>query len=140
LKKKSTKTKRTSLGMATTQRAAAAKTGLPMHVIKTAQAKGCPAFKANGRVDCDALTDFVATMEEVDGAPDFQLEKALKARVDRKLKELELERERGSLIEASKVREGWLEVIVKFKSQCYQMETAVASQAGMRLNLTPQPP
>jgi hypothetical protein len=124
------------LGMATTLRAAAAKTGLPMYVIKGAQDKGCKAFKPNGRVDCDDLADFVASMNVDDSAPDFQLEKALDMRMNRKLKEQKFDERAKVLWPIEVVRQSVMRNVISCKTKLYNAENAIAVESGMRLNLT----
>jgi hypothetical protein len=47
------------IGIATGMRAAAAKTNIPIDLIQAAKWKGCVAFRLNGTVDCDQLSDFI---------------------------------------------------------------------------------
>lgn len=76
-------------GIATTLKAACAKTGLSMHKVQIAKEAGCDAFKANGRIDCDLLLKFVDSQPQSsdEGEIDFYEERARDLRITRMLKE-----------------------------------------------------
>jgi hypothetical protein len=81
------------LGIALNMDGAAARTKLDRDKVKTARDHGCQAFHPSGRVDCDALLDFVANNPQIFEAsdkPNLALEEALTARVNRKIREEKL--------------------------------------------------
>jgi hypothetical protein len=82
------------LGIALNMDGAAARTNLGRDKVKLARDRGCTAFHASGRVDCDALLDFVANNAQLfatdDDKPNLDLEEALTARVNRKIREEKL--------------------------------------------------
>lgn len=124
--------------IASTMAAAAAMTKLPMGEIRRAKASGCSAFKANGRIDCDLLVEFVATMPEVDGSePDYFVERARDIRANRMLKEQKFQ-ERGKLLwPIEKIKRAWARNVIATKTKLTVAENSIAVEAGMRLNLTP---
>jgi hypothetical protein len=128
------------LGIATTMSAAASRTGLPENKIKLAQKLGCMAFKTGGRIDCDELMEFVETdkkfLEHSEEKIDYQFEKALDVRANRKLKEQKLRERDKLLIPIETVRRSWFRNVIACKTKLYQLENSVPVEVGMKLGLT----
>ncbi len=99
-------------------RAASAVTSLSMLVISSAKKAGCPAFLANGSVNCDILIEWLAEHPEVldvSDHPNFELERALKTRAERMLKEHELELRQRSVIPSVEVKRSVTQAVFGFK-------------------------
>ena len=94
-----TKSEKHTLGVAASMRGAAAITGFSFRAIQAAKGGGCAAFLSNGRVDCDALVDWLSRNPEILESAGERVnrdhELALKARADRMLKEHELAVQQG---------------------------------------------
>ena len=58
------KRKKQKLGIATSMAAAAAIVGVPLMIVRKCRDKGCRAFRGNGRIDCDALNDWLMNDSE----------------------------------------------------------------------------
>jgi hypothetical protein len=132
------KPKSKKIGIATTLAAAATITGLSATTIQACKAAGCRAFQANGRIDCDALIEFAATLPDTGDAPDYALERAKKMRADRMLKEQQFKERDKMLWPIEKVRLGWARNVIACKTKMITAENSVSVEAGMRLNLTNQ--
>jgi hypothetical protein len=94
LKKERAKNSKKTLGVAPNMAAAAARTGLHPDVVKEAKGRGCTAFHQSGRVDCDALLEYVVSnpqlMDGTEDRPNRALEEALLIRTNRLLREEKL--------------------------------------------------
>jgi hypothetical protein len=135
--KKRTKKSTNKLGTATTLRACMVKTGLPLNAIKSAQAGACVAFKANGRIDCDELIEFIANHPPTDtDAPDYFTERALSMRADRKLKEQKLKEREKLVVPVADVTRVWRTITISAKMKMNSATAELASLLAMRLALS----
>jgi hypothetical protein len=130
------KSKPDDWGIATTLQAASSRTGLPMRVVLMAKAAGCPAFTANGRIDCDALLKFVETMPQPEEGPNFEIERALNMQETRLLKKVKREQLLGMLRPQEEVRRAVFRNVVACKQKLYAAESTISVEIGMRLGLT----
>jgi hypothetical protein len=130
--------KTTKIGIATTVKAAMAMTHLPIGAIKSAQAAGSKAFKANGRIDCDMLMDDVAQLPAVATTQgvDYFTEKALAMRAERMLRESKLRERERDLLPRAEVERVIRTTIIAAKMKFYQAEDTIPVEAGMKLALT----
>lgn len=127
------------IGIASSLKAAASKTKLPAHIIQKARSLGSDAFAPNGRIDCDALIEFVATMPETPGtsdAPDYYVERAKDVRANRLLKEQKLAERSKALIPFEAVRRDWFQYVFAAKHKLYAAENEIVVEAAMRLGFT----
>jgi hypothetical protein len=89
-------------GIAASMRGASALTGFSFRAVQAAKNGGCTAFLANGRVNCDALVEWLSEHPEILEIAgervnrDYEL--ALKARADRMLREHELAVQQGKYV------------------------------------------
>ena len=125
------------IGLAQNMKAAASRSKLPLAMVQAAKDAGAKAFHPSGRIDCDALIEFVATMpDKPDDAPDYYLERAKDLRAARQLKEQKL-REREKLSwPVERVKSAWRRNVVALKTKLAISENAVSVEASMRLNFT----
>lgn len=96
-KKPGKKGKKQKLGIALNMEAAASRTELPRELVEAARNQGCTAFHQSGRIDCDALLDYVAAHPDLipkkdpnADAPNILLEEARLKRVNRQIREEKL--------------------------------------------------
>lgn len=130
------------LGMASNYKAASVITGLPVAAIQAAKDSGCPAWKANGRIDCDALVTWMAEHQDVlaqfSDVPNIEVERALLVKARR----LDLEQrtaQRGkTLVEIATVKREIGKMILSAKAQLMTNIDSIAAGAAMKLALTPE--
>jgi hypothetical protein len=105
--------------IAASMKAACSITGLAKDVVQTAKKAGCEAFLANGSVRCDDLIEWIAERPEIleaaNDSPNFELERALKTRAERRLKEHELDLRHGSVIPVDEVRRAVTQMVFSAK-------------------------
>lgn len=125
------------LGTATTLGAARSITGLSMATIRAAKDRGCRAFTANGRIDCDELMKFVETMPELpEHLLDLQLERAKDIRASRLLKEQRLKEREKQLWPIELIRQSWARNCIAAKMKFQNSADAIAADVSMRVGLT----
>lgn len=113
-------------------------TGIPIVVIQAAKDKGCRAFKANGNIDCEELTDFVAENADTSNADhviDPRVQKAwqmFESRMSTRQKRLIAGKK---LIPIEAVRTDWTRNVVACKMKFYNAENTISVEAGMKLGL-----
>lgn len=107
--------------LAATMQSAVSITGLSLEVVRNSKKAGCDAFKVNGNVDCDRLiewlTEHKGILETSGDSPSFELERALKTRAERKLKEHDLELKQRNSIPTTEVRSVLVRSLFAFKKR-----------------------
>jgi len=130
------------LGMASNFKACAAQTGLPLQAVHAAKDNGCPAWKANGRIDCDVLVAWYAEhqdiLEKFSKVPNIEVEKALLVRARR----LDMEQRtaiRGEkLVTVAVIRRDVGKMILSAKGQLTSNVDSIVAGATMKCGLTPE--
>jgi hypothetical protein len=125
------------LGIATTMKAAVSITGLPIEILKTLQANGSKAFKANGRVDCDMALEEASHLPQSPSSANYHVEQALKMRADRMLREQLYQERAKELWPRVEVKRVWFRNVIAAKTKIYSAENTIAVEAGMKLGLLP---
>jgi hypothetical protein len=136
--KKTTPPTKKELGTVSNLSAAEARTRLTRSTIVRCRDAGCEAFKPNGRIDCDALLKFAETLPDLadDDAVDYGLERAKKMRAERNLKEVQVAKLRGTLIDREKYVRFFTASILSCKFKLTDARFAIGSEMKMRLALT----
>ena len=95
------------IGLAVSLKSAACVTGLSYRAVQAAKAAGCRAIKPSGRVNCDALLEWLASHPEILEASgdkiDRDVEITLRVRADREIREHRLALLRGEYISTHQV-------------------------------------
>jgi hypothetical protein len=133
-------TKKTKLGTAPTIASAAARCGMPAELLQHCKALGWQCFKANGRVDCDALLERLGEHQEV--LEQFgvnvseKLEKALWLRAKREREQHALALERGEVWPIDDVKRSNTTFIFAMKARLMQAAHNLGIAATVDLGLT----
>lgn len=106
-------------------RAASSITGLPFTTVQAAKRAGCDAFNPQGSVNCDRLIEWLADnkkiLEQSGDNPNFEIERALKTRAERKLKEHDLELKRRNSIPTVEVRSVLVRSLFAFRRRLFEI-------------------
>jgi hypothetical protein len=126
------------LGFAANKQAAAARCAISIESVDSAQKAGCTAFRSNGNVQCDELLQWISKNPESTNLPpvDFKVERALKTRAERQLKEIQRDQVRGDLIHIDAIRAGWTRHVAKAKSQLLSFGASVSPLAMVKFGLS----
>jgi hypothetical protein len=123
------------LGITSTFKAAAGLTGLSLRAVQAAKNAGCPAFRQNGRCDCDTLLIWLGSnphvLESAGETVNRDVELALKTRADRKLREHRLAVLRGEYVSADEVEKWGAALGAAIRKIVTQIHLAAPSVVGV---------
>jgi len=129
------KSEKHTLGIAASMRGASALTGFSFRAIQAAKGGGCPAFLSNGRVDCDALVDWLSKNPEILETAGERVnrdhELALKARADRMMKEHELAVQQGKYVLVAEVEKAGGELGAAIRQVVSTIHLAAPNVVGL---------
>lgn len=121
-----------SFGIVDSMRAASVRCAIPVEILKAVKRTGSNAFRPNGRVDCDAVMDYLKQHPELQSHQDDELsyerEKTLHERAKRQIAENRLALQTGELVRVKRVEMIWSNILLAARDAVLSLPGKIAPQ------------